>query len=269
MPALYTIAFSHYCERARWALQRAGIAFVEHGSLPILHMGSVAWAVRLRPGPGGGVNTGLSTPLLRLDNGQLLRDSSDIVAYAAETAPARAVPLAATLGDDVAALELRFASALGRDARQLAYHHLLPDAALLREVVQRNGSAAQRAMWAVTGPLLAQTIRRGLKIRADRAERARQRIDALWDDVDAILGDGRPWLGGAQFSSADLTFAALAVPVLGISDRDGYGAWLPPLERLPLELRVDANRWRARPAGQLVLRAYAEQRQHLAVGDAS
>ncbi len=265
MHALYTIAFSHYCERARWALQRAGIAFVEHRSLPILHMGPVAFAVRLRKGPGGGASTGLSTPLLRLDDGRLLRDSRDIVAYAAETAPTLAVPLAADFGDDVAALELRFARELGRDSRLLAYHHLLADAALLREVIAHNGSPAQRAIWTLGGPLLPGTIRRGLRIRPDRAERARQRIDALWDDVDAALVDGRPWLGGAQFSSADLTFAALAAPVLGISDGDGYGAWLPPRERLPPTLRAEVERWRSRPAGQLATRAYAEQRQPVAL----
>ena len=36
-PRLITIGPSHYCEKARWALERAGIEYVEHAHAPILH----------------------------------------------------------------------------------------------------------------------------------------------------------------------------------------------------------------------------------------
>ena len=35
---LITIPISHYCERARWALQRAGVDFIEEQHLQMLHL---------------------------------------------------------------------------------------------------------------------------------------------------------------------------------------------------------------------------------------
>ena len=34
---LVTIPFSHYCEKARWALDRAGLAYEERAHLPLAH----------------------------------------------------------------------------------------------------------------------------------------------------------------------------------------------------------------------------------------
>ena len=34
---LVTISISHYCEKARWALDRAGLAYEERRHLPALH----------------------------------------------------------------------------------------------------------------------------------------------------------------------------------------------------------------------------------------
>ena len=36
-PHLVTIGVSHYCEKARWALERAGVEYVEDAHAPILH----------------------------------------------------------------------------------------------------------------------------------------------------------------------------------------------------------------------------------------
>ena len=39
MPArLVTIPISHFCEKARWALQRAGVPYVERPHLQIIHV---------------------------------------------------------------------------------------------------------------------------------------------------------------------------------------------------------------------------------------
>jgi glutathione S-transferase len=39
---LHTIPFSHFCEYARWSLQRAGVEFEERASLPGLHLVNVS-----------------------------------------------------------------------------------------------------------------------------------------------------------------------------------------------------------------------------------
>ena len=43
-PTLITISFSHYCEKARWALDRCGIEFRERANLPLFAV-SVEYAL--------------------------------------------------------------------------------------------------------------------------------------------------------------------------------------------------------------------------------
>jgi hypothetical protein len=66
---LYTIPFSHYCELARWSLQRANVPFVERPYLPGLHILPVSQA---RWEVGGGFAS--STPLL-------VRESSSLFGF--------------------------------------------------------------------------------------------------------------------------------------------------------------------------------------------
>src|SRR5580704_2864271 len=74
LPRLITIPFSHYCEKARWALDRAGVSYVEDPYLPGLHIRPMRKVA------------GTTVPVLVLE-GRTLRDSAEIMAYADEQAP--------------------------------------------------------------------------------------------------------------------------------------------------------------------------------------
>ena len=136
VPRLITIPFSHYCEKARWALDRRGIAFVEEGHLPVLH-------TRATRAVGG-----RSTPLLVIDDGgqrRSLTDSTDILRYA-DTAGTRGErlfpPADSAVGGEVAALEDRFDEVLGPHARRLGYFFLLDDTTAMRGLLK--GAAVPR-----------------------------------------------------------------------------------------------------------------------------
>jgi glutathione S-transferase len=62
---------------------------------------------------------------------------------------------------------------------------------------------------------------------------------------------------GDRFSVADLTFAALAAPVILPPQ---YGVALPPLEVYEREARERIETWRSSPPGQFARRIYAEHR---------
>jgi glutathione S-transferase len=96
-----------------------------------------------------------------------------------------------------------------------------------------------------------------LKVDAAGAERSRAKIDEAFSNVGALLGDGRRYLVGDQFSVADLTFAALAAPVL-LPPK--YGKPLPTLDVFPAEARAQLETWRGSPPGQFALRIYADHR---------
>lgn len=70
-----TIRGSHYVERARWAMDLAGLSYEEDSSPPLIHMFSTMSAR-----PAG--SKAHSVPMLLTPDAGVLTDSADIVAYA-------------------------------------------------------------------------------------------------------------------------------------------------------------------------------------------
>ena len=77
---LITIPPSHYCEKARWALDYAGISYREEGHPPLLHRLPVKLA-------GGGVSTGFVDE----DDASAEAGEDASAAAAADAAPGRSV----------------------------------------------------------------------------------------------------------------------------------------------------------------------------------
>lgn len=190
---LVTIAVSHYCEKARWSLDRAGRPYVEKAYSPGAHRAATA------------LHGGTSTPLLVTKDG-VLKESTDIVRWADE-----GLFLA---GDDAAAvaeLVADFDARLGPATRALAYIYVTADTETFARVVTPGGepTVASRALAMGIVPLM----RRALGLNEPGAEaNARATIDAVFADVADRLADGRRYLVGDTFSAADMTFAALAAP---------------------------------------------------------
>jgi glutathione S-transferase len=79
----------------------------------------------------------------------------------------------------------------------------------------------------------------------------------VFRDVGEQLGDGRPFLVGERFSAADLTFAALASPLLLPPQ---CGASYPALDIVSETMRDEVLRLRETAAGRFALRLYAQHR---------
>lgn len=99
---LITFPVSHYCEKARWALTRLNIPYVEERHAPLFH--------RLATGRVGGK----SVPVLIADAG-VFTDSRDILKYLDSIAPddARLYPSDSSLLKQVEELEALFNAQLG------------------------------------------------------------------------------------------------------------------------------------------------------------
>lgn len=244
---LITIPFSHFCEKARWALERAQVPFVERGYLPMLH---TLPAMRA-----GGKRT---VPVLISEVGTIT-DSTDILRWCDQhgRAPALFPPAGAPGAAEAVALEELFDKGLGPATRRVAYHLLLPMPGAAQLIADKAPARWQGRLMRAVYPVARAAMTRGLRLDDASAARSLTRVDELFADVAALLADGRRYLAGDHFTAADLTFAALAAPVLVPA---AYAAYLPPLERMPAALRAIMNRLRATPAGQFGLRMYAEHR---------
>ena len=245
MPArLITIPFSHYCEMARWALERAGIEHVEDGHLPIFVYAALRRAGAKR-----------TVPVLVTDDRQLIADSTDILRWC--DAHGRADALFPATLPEVAELEDDFDRHLGPAARRLAYFHLLPSRAAFAELLRADVPRWERRVGGLARPLAVRLIKRGLRVDAAGAARSRTVLDETFAKVATRLGDGRAYLCGDRFTAADLTFAALAAPVLV---PDAFGAHLPAPATLPASFHALRDELRATPAGGFALSIYQRER---------
>ncbi len=242
---LVLIPFSHFCEKGRWSLERAGLPFVEEPHMP---------GASMRASKAAGGNG--QTPVCVLADGQVLRHSGAILEHAVAAAPEAFGNEDATPDEEPAALMRRLDDELGPHARRLAYGHLLPETRTMKAFLRSHAPARQRWMAGIGYPVVRATIRKFLKINPESVERSRQRCDEAFDAVAEHLAT-RPMLGGARFGALDLTFAALAAPLVF---PDQGAEYRPPLEALPAEYVALVEGYRSHPAGRHALRCYAEQR---------
>ncbi|MBA3821891.1 MAG: glutathione S-transferase [Deltaproteobacteria bacterium] len=241
---LITIPFSHYCEKARWALDRCDLRYEEDGHLPLFHYLPVRRAGAAR-----------SVPVLVADS-TIVADSTDIVGWADAQRPGALLPTDPALRADALMLEDDLDTHLGPATRRWAYFHVLPRKNL-DHLLTRDVPRWQRFALKATRPLAVGFLSRSLKIDAAGAERSRAKIDDTFSRIAQQLGDGRRFLLGDRFTVADLTFAALAAPVLLPGE---HPSALPPVDEYPDAPRAQITAWRATPAGEHGLRMYRDHR---------
>ena len=127
---LVTIPISHYCEKARWALERAGIPYHEERHVQGIHR------IAARRAGGGATVPVLVTP----DGG--VGESEEILAWVDERTPPelRLFPDDLRERAEVERLCRRFDEGLGPRGRRLMYIHMLPQ----RELTLRFNNQACR-----------------------------------------------------------------------------------------------------------------------------
>lgn len=245
IPHLHSITLSHYCEKVRWALTRLKISYSEENHLPGFHM--------LANFSRGG---GRTVPCLFTQEG-MLPDSTDILHWIdKQVEPAQRLFPSDESGAEVAALEERFDIHLGPHTRRYVYHYLLQQPARARELLSQKGPARERSLLPLVWPGLAVMMRKSLNITEASSQRSLAKITAEFDFADQLLSDGRAYLCGERFSAADLTFAALAAPVLVPAE---YSVSLPEQDLLPDPLKERIAHFRNRPAGQKALQWFREE----------
>jgi glutathione S-transferase len=240
---LYQFPISHYCEKARWALEVRGVPFRAQNLLPGLHLRKVR--------PLGG-----RTLPVYVDGVTVLTDSTAIVLHAEKIG--RGAPLfPEDAADRERALEHEayFDDAVGPSVRLFAYGHLTDAPSLLAQVFFAGYPLPVRVVGRLAAPKLAQNIRRLYRIDDAKVAAARGAIDEAAERIErATEGDPSRFLVGERRSVADVTAASLLAPLVGPEGS-------PWTDAAPIAALADVRaRLRARPAGAWVLARYAERR---------
>ena len=248
---LITLGPSHYCEKARWALERCRVPFDEEPHVPLAHSIFTRRA--------GGRRT---VPVLVTDSGTFA-DSTDILELC-DRQVSGALYGSGEARRQARDLEEHFDEKLGPHSRRLVYFHLLGDKALMLSAFQPAASRAEQTALSVGFAPLTALMRKSMKIDREGAARSRDYSLAIFREVGARMSDGRRYLTGDRFTAADLTFAALAAPLVLPPE---YGWPLPALDRLAAGMQSEVRHFRDTVAGELLLRLYREDRkQVIAIG---
>lgn len=245
---LITIPISHYCERARWALDRAGVTYRESAHIQGIHRIAVRRA-------GGGV----TVPVLVCSAG-VLADSAEIVAWVDTQAPPsrRLYPDDAGRAAEIRALEAEFDARLGPQSRLWIYQQIRGRRDLVLDYGCVGVPGWERATMRFGFPALMELVARVLGVTPANAVESEAEVRAVFDAVGERLADGRPFLCGDEFTAADLTFSALAAPVLM---PPGYGVALPQPDVLPPYAAGVVRELRAHPGGAHALAMFSSQRR--------
>lgn len=246
MLRLITIPISHYCEKARWALERAGIPYREERHVQAVH--------RFASRRAGGVGT---VPVLVTPEGAL-GESEEILTWVDERLPPerRLFPAEGPERVEVERLCRRFDEELGPTGRRLIYVHMLAQPDLMLRFNNEGVPAWEDRALRLGWPLALRWARRELAITPGIEVEDEAAVWREFDYAAELLADGREHLCGELFSAADLTFAALAASVIV---PPVYGVPLPQPDVLPDHTRALVERAREHPAGRYALALFAER----------
>jgi glutathione S-transferase len=131
---------------------------------------------------------------------------------------------------------------------------------LLRQLLSLLLVLLFQLLLSVIAPVARRLVHAAYKITPDSAQRSLDRVQGVFRYVEEQLSDGRRFLTGERFTAADLTFAALAAPVLLPGE---CRAVQPAINDLPPAMREDVLRLRNTVAGQFALRLFSQERDGL------
>ena len=201
-PVLWQFRFSHFNEKARWALDWKGIAHMRRSLLPGFHIPRVLWMTGQK-----------ALPVLVLD-GETINDSTRIIERLERLRREPALyPADAADRHRALALEDFFDEELGPHVRRALFHELLPETEFAAAAFTLGYGPVTRRLYRALFPALRVAMKADMKIDAARAARSREKVLAALDRLEAELQPSG-YLAGDRFSVADLTAAALLAPVV-------------------------------------------------------
>ncbi len=198
---LYQFPMSHFCEKARWALDHKGVAYRPVNLLPVFHV------IPLRM-----LAPKTSVPVLR-DGKTVVQGSGEIIDYLERKYPEPPLtPRDARAAKEVLEWERYLDEEIGVQARAWFYYHTLANRRAALNFLLQDAPLYKRAFFGLAFPLVRFAMLRFMEISAETARQAEERFRLALKKLDRVL-EGRRFLVEDRFSRADLVACALMSPV--------------------------------------------------------
>lgn len=243
---LFSFSISHYCEKARWALDWYGIDYSEE-----------FWPVGLHVEMARKLGAPDSTvPMLRSGD-EVLQGSQTILdwAYRNRAAPDKSLEHPGH-DTEVRAIEQRADGFIGVQVRRLLYAHTLtqhPD--MILELFYGRLDGRIRKLGHKIWPRVQAAMIDMLDAAPTAIQDSRAKLDKELDWLDGKLASGRPYLVGDRLTRADLTAASLLGPLNQLSQTRMYAG-----VEIPATVEAEFARLAPRPSMQWTERIYRDFR---------
>lgn len=242
-PILYVFAISHFCEKARWAMDRSGIEYKLKFMAPGVHAQK---ATKL------GLDK-TSVPFLQTEDG-ILQGSPQIIDWI--DANLEDTTLNLTPNEECRSLEQRLDDKIGIHIRRYYYSEAMLDCPETVKPIFKIGIPFHHkllvdSIWSKVPAMMAKSMDLG----PEQHLQSRAIVDSEMDWLDKRLGDGRAYLTGDKFSRADLAAASLLAPLVSPAQHPTYTELA-----LPPRVAADAKTWENRPILKWVEKIYQQYR---------
>lgn len=251
-PTLHVFAISHYCEKARWALDRLGIDYTLSHLAPGPH-------IQITKDLGA---SGSSLPLLITGN-DVVQGSASILSWADAHAarshdrPDQGLAPAASLESACRDLEQRLDDVMGVHVRRYFYSEAMVEyPETVQEIFTGDLPAGEQTLLKENWDGLRQMMMARMDLGHAQGQESRRIVQAELDWLDASLADGRRFLIGDRFSRADMTAASLMAPLVCPPEHPTYHRIV-----IPPRAQEEIAEWSERPSLEWVREIYREQRQ--------
>jgi glutathione S-transferase len=244
-PVLYIFAISHYCEKARWALDYLDIDY------RLQHLSPVSYIKFVR---GLGV-VDTSLPVLATDS-QVLQGSGLIIDWAMKQGKSGTRSLDTDTDNTGREIEQRLDHVLGVHVRRYYYAEAMfhqPQA--VRQIFARDLRWPQKIVLRLAWSKICGYMIRGLDLGVAQGLESRQIVIAELDWLDGLLAGDRPFLCGDRFSRTDLAAASLLSPLVLPTEHPAYHDL-----QVPPGVASDLADWRERPVLRWVREIYRQYR---------
>lgn len=237
---------SHYCEKARWALDYKSIAFQAVPIMPGFHMITVR---RYAPDT--------SVPVLLTDRATV-QGSSNIIDYLEQHYPSQILtPVDSEERQACLEIEHSMDERLGENLRRVLYFRMLAYPEFIRYCFTHPMPLWKQWLFRPFYPILRDKIYKTYVISPARVEQARHDFDIALSEIQEKLNGG-PYLVGERFTRADLSVAAML-------------SWLvmPPEHPFPWitipdpKTRAFCDGHRNHPVSEWVRQIYRDHRQRV------
>jgi glutathione S-transferase len=242
-PVLYIFAISHYCEKARWALDALGVDYELRHVAPGEH---IEIAKKL-----GAPRS--SVPYLSLD-GQVIQGSADIISWAEKVSSSDT-----SLTPDAEAceqIEKRIDDIAGVHVRRFYYSEALVEhPSTIRPIFTRDLPLMKKLMICLGWGKIRKIMISRMDLGAQQGEESKNILNDELNWIDELLADGRSYLVGDRFSRADIAVASILAPLALPSAHPVYSR----LEHPP-RMAQELSDWESRRSFKWVHDVYKKHR---------